>query len=329
MIFTKKKKKTEQERLEDRRDRILSRGNKFRYPLQFSKKNIILATIIIGILATISMTGVLAWNLYHGQNTGDMMFRITKIFPLPVAKVKDISVKFSDYLLLYRSSLVPIEKHGGQVGKNQDAEAMKTYYKRSALSSAEDLTYATLLAQEQGISLSDEEISKEWEKQRSVGGIVRSEASFLKVLKDNFSLEKDEYLRIMTLNLLKIKVMEKIDEEARHTSAEVQNLLSTKAGDLQAVASELKDRIIYEETGGLVSNINVDGGRATVASKLEPGQISERFISNNGDGYYFVKVNEKNDKQVSYSSIKVPFREFDKQLTKIRNDGGVTEYIKL
>lgn len=330
MIFRKKVKKTEGERLEDRREKVLARANKFRYPMQFSRKRVMIVTILISLVAVFAVGGVLAWNLYHGQNTGDMMFRLTKILPVPVAKVDGDSVRFSDYLLIYRSSLVPIVRHGGQVGKNADAETMRTYYKRSALTGAEDFTYAEKLARELKITISREDLMKEWEKQRSVGGVMRSEASFLKVLKDNFDLEKEEYLRIVYLNLLKTRVMERIDDKVREVLTKVEALMAAKGGDLKAVADEMKDEVSYEETGGFVSNVNVDGGRAAVASGLTVGQVSEKFLSTNGDGYYFVKLNDKNEKEVNYSSIVIKFKEFDKRMAEVRaKEKGVVEFVKL
>ncbi len=50
------------------------------------------------------------------------------------------------------------------------------------------------------------------------------------------------------------------------------------------VAAELGERVQYEETGALIDNMNVDGGRSTKAMTLEAGQISEKFCRIMGTG---------------------------------------------
>ena len=79
----------------------------------------------------------------------------------------------------------------------------------------------------------------------------------------------------------------------------------------------------------MVSNQNMDGGRAAEASKLEPGQQSGRFVSLNGDGYYFVKLIKKTDTEVNFVSIKVPFTEFTNRFNALREDDQIKEFITI
>ena len=72
-----------------------------------------------------------------------------------------------------------------------------------------------------------------------------------------------------------------------------------------------------------------NAGRASEAMKLEPGQSSGKFVSMNGDGYYFVKLINKTDTEANFVSIKIPFTEFDKRMDNLRNDGKVTEHINI
>ena len=177
--------------------------------------------------------------------------------------------------------------------------------------------------------MTNEEVDRAFDEHRKVGGIERSEESFLKILSDNFGMSKSEYRRMLYLNLMKVKVAQAVDKTATETATEVERLLSEKNGDFLEVAAELGERVQYEETGALIDNMNVDGGRSTKAMTLEAGQISEKFLSNNGDGYYYVKLNEKTDSQVNYASIKITFTEFDLMILKLYEDDMVKEYIEL
>ena len=328
-LRTKKVEKTEQEKVDQRREEVLAAGRKFKYPLQWTKHRVIINTILIAfiVLAIIITSGWLA--LYRFNMTDDMLFRITKVVPAPVANVDGEAVRFSDYLMLYRSSLISIERQSGDVDNEGSMEALQNQYMRIALTEAEKYTYALKLAKELGITVSDEEVGKEFERHRSLGGVERSEESFLKIIKDNFGLDKDEYERMLYLTIIKAKVEMEIDEKANKISGQVEKLLSENGGDYAEIAEKLGDQVSYQETGGMVGSQNIDGGRASEAIKLEPGKESGRFVSINGDGYYYVKLINKTETEVNFVSIKVPFTEFQTRFDNLRNEGKIDEFITI
>ena len=331
MTLLKKKaeKKTEQEKVDERREEVLARGRKFKYPLQWTKHRVVISTVLIAfvVLGIVVTSGWLA--LYRFNMTDDMLFRITKIIPAPVAKVDEESVRFSDYLMFYRSSLLSIERQSGDVNNEGSIEALREQYMRAALSEAEEYTFALKLAKEQGITVTQDEINQEYERHRNLGGVERSEEAFLKIIKENFGLDKDEYLRMLELTIIKSKVEMQIDDNANKIATQVEKLLSENGGDYAAIAEALGDKVEYQETGGMVGSQNIDGGRASEAIKLEPGQQSGRFVSINGDGYYFVKLIKKTETEVDFVSIKVPFTEFQKRFDALREENKITELIEL
>ena len=67
-----------------------------------------------------------------------------------------------------------------------------------------------------------------------------------------------------------------------------------------------------------------------MANSLENvGDVSDYFVSRNGDGYYFVKLLTKADNRVSYESIWVRFKWLDDEMAKIRKEGRIKEMIDL
>ena len=326
-LLSKKEKQTEQEKVDERREEVLAQGRKFKYPLQWTKHRIVISTVLIAlvVIAVLVVGGWLA--LYRFNMTDDLLFRVTKILPVSVAVVDDERVKFSDYLMLYRSSITSIERQSGQVDNDASIEALRAQYRRAALSEAEKYTYAVKLAHENNITVSDEDVDAEFERHLHIGGIDRSEESFVKIVEDNFGLSKSEYKRMLYLTLLKAKVEEKVDKKAEETANKVEKMLSENGGNYTAVAEALGESIIYEETGGYVSAQNIDGGRASEAIKLEPGGQSGKFVSINGDGYYFVKLIAKTDTEVNFVSIKVPFTEFQSQFESLEKDNKISEFI--
>ena len=321
--------KTEKEKVEARREEVLARGRKFKYPLQWTKHRVVISTILIAFVtfAILILSSYLA--LYRLGMTGELLFRITEIFPVPVATVDSKDVRFSDYLMFYRSSMTSIERQSGSQFGNTSMDYLHDEYKHAALLEAEKYAYALKLADELNITVSDEDVKNEFERHLKIGGVDRSEEGFLKIIEDNFGLSKNEYERMLYLTLIKAKVEIAIDENANKIADRVESILASNGNDYKAVVDQLGDAIIYEETGGLVDNKNIDGGRASEASKLEPGESSGKFVSMNGDGYYFVKLIKKTEAEVNFVSIKVPFTEFNKRFDALKEEGKINEYISI
>ena len=329
-LFHKKDdKKTEQQKVDERREEVLARGRQFKYPLQWTKHRVVINTILITIItaAIIITGGYLA--LYQFGETSEMLFRVTKVLPIPVATIDNEKVLFSDYLMFYRSSMTSIERQSGQVDNQGNIDVLRQQYKRSALSEAEEYTYAVKLARELGITVTPEEVESEFNRHRSIGGIERSTEGFMKIIQENFSLTRDEYDRMLYLTLIRAKVEAAIDDNANKLADKVEQIITANGGNYAAVTGELGSYIQYEETGGYVSNQNIDGGRASEAFKLNPGEQSGRFVSMNGDGYYFVKLIKKTDTEVNFVSIKVPFTEFKSRVTALREENKISEYITI
>ena len=321
--------KTEREKVEERREEVLAKGRKFKYPLQYTKHKLVINTILVAAVAVVAMV-VAGWlALYQFQSTGEMMYRVTQVLPVPVAEVDGAKVRYSDYLMIYRSNLQTSEQQSGQLGNTEDDDLVRAEYKRTALEAAVEYTYAMKLGKELGLSVAEEEIDQAFDEHRKVGGVERSEEAFLKIVQDNFGMNQREYRRMLELTLMKAKVEQEIDETAQTVAAEVETMLNENGGDMAAVAESLGEQVEYEATGQLVDNMNVDGGRSNKAMTLEPGQVSERFLSNNGDGYYFVKLVEKTETQVNYESIKVKFTTFAERVAQLYEEGKVKNLVEI
>ena len=329
LSFKKEEKKTEKDQIEKRREEVLATGRKFKYPLQWTRHRIVINTILIA-LVVFAMIFIGGWvALYRIGMTDDLLFNVTKVLPLSVATVDGENVRFSDYLMLYRSSMTSIERQSGSQFDKSSYEFLRDEYRRSALTEAEKYTYAIKLAKEMDITVTDEEVATEFERHLKIGGIDRSEEGFIKIIGDNFGFTKSEYERMLYLNLIKAKIEIKIDDNANKIANELESILGSNVNDYQSAAEQLGDKVIYEETDGLVDNKNIDGGRASEAMKLEPDQSSGKFVSMNGDGYYFVKLIKKTDSKVDFVSIKVPFTKFNQQFDSLKEDDKINEHITI
>lgn len=321
------KQKTERERVEERREEVLAQGRKFKYPLQYAKHKMMLYTMMIAGLALILFVGAGYVALYQLQVSNDVLYRLTRILPVMVAEIDGEGVRYSDYLMIYKSTIKPVEQQG-QLSSDKDAEVMKAHYQRTALTEAENYTYALKLGRELGVQVDESAVTTAIDEHRKAGGVERSLEGFTKILEDNFDLSMEEYRRMVYLSLMKAEVAKKVDVVAEQVAAEVETRLA-KSEDLPKIAEAMGQKVIYEATGGLVDKLNVDGGRATVAMKLNQNEISKKFMAANGDGYYFVKLLAKTETSVNYVSVKIPLTELTKRLEKVREEGKVKELIRL
>lgn len=317
------------ENIQKHRRAILKNGRKFKFPVQYLQHRVITNTIIIGLTVILLTTGVSLWQLYLMQNTGDVLYGITRIVPLPVAKIDGYTVLFKDYLALYRSSIAVVERQEGEITNDAENTERLKAYRRAALDTALENGYALGLADQMDISISKAEIDEYLVWQRSNTGTEVSEASFGKIIRDNYNLSLAEYKRLfIELPLIRAKVAEKVDIEAPFLLEQIDT--SVKAGkNLQDIANEIGDKVLFEDSGGEVSTLNLDGGRATKANQQTVGQTSAAFLSRAGDAYYFVKTTAKSDGRVAYESLKVPLTTFSERFRQIIDEGKVEEYIEL
>ena len=332
-IKAKKEKKSEtitQQNIEESREKIISKGKKFKYPFQYAKHRLMINAVLIGVVAVGTFALVGWYQLYKAQNTGEVMYRFTRSMGLSMASVDGVKVRFSDYLMLYRSSIASVERQQGAFDDSDASKQQKEYYKRQALNAAEDYSFAMAKLDEAGKSVTEEEIDEIIEEHKTIDGEKRSDEAFEGIIRDNFGLSIKEYRRWIKLSLAKKKASIEFDSEAKKVRDEIATSVKVVSDFAEIMKSyEGNDRVSYEKIED-VDFTNLDSGRATAAAKLQNvGEMTEFFVSKNGDGYYIVKLIGKSDTKVSYESIWVRFKWLDDEMEKMRKDGKVVEKIDL
>ena len=327
----KKAKKAEEvvrvtnQNLEEQREEVISQGKKFKYPFQYTKHSLVITAIIVGIVGFI-LFAIFGWHqLYRDQNTGDVAYRFTRVIPLAVARVDGVRVRYSDYLSFYRSSVVATEQQQGTLSDTEDGRELMEEYKRQALNMAEECAYAKYQSEKRDVQVEEKEIEAIENDHRG----DRSEKSFREIVAANFGLSLKEYRDMIKMSLYKKKYSETTDKEAKKTAEKALALLKSNNGDFPAVAQALGDKVLFDEATVNIDSMNLDGGRAAQAEKIDIGQISPIFTSKNGDGYYIISPTKKEKTEVGYKSIWVRFTKLGKEMKQFRKDGKIQEYIKI
>lgn len=316
------------ETVAEHRERILAGGRRFKYPVQYGRRRLVVNTIIISLAAVILTVAFGWWQLYIVQNTSNFFYQVTKVLPLPVAKIDGQSVRYSDYLMQYRSSIHFSENIEGLDLDNENGEQQKNYYKRLALDNATTESYAEKLAKELNITVSKQEVEDLLDQHMNADGQKVSRQAYTAAINEMYGWNEEEYLRTLERQLLRQKVSAAIDEEAKKLKDELEEKLNPDGSNFEKVAEEYEGRIDLSAPGKVPHGTS-DRGQAGAALTLEPGNVSKPFVSRSIDGYYFVKLLDKTDKEVNYRSIKVPLKELTRRLKSVRDAGKVREHIKV
>src|SRR5690606_35283970 len=93
------------ETVAEHRERILAGGRRFKYPMQYARHRLVIVTVALVAAALLLMGLFTWWQLYVAQSTNPILYRVTRIIPLPVASVDGQTVRYSDYLMYYNSSI--------------------------------------------------------------------------------------------------------------------------------------------------------------------------------------------------------------------------------
>lgn len=318
--------------LAEHRQQVLAGGRKFKYPVQYARHKLVVNAIIIIVAAIIILAVTGYWLLYKAQNTSDFMYRVTKVIPAPVAVIDGENVRYSEYLMKFRSNQhYLVEKE--QVDINtEDGKRQVEFIKDQAMKDSIADAYADKIANEKNLNVTSAELESYLKLQRQSGDSDVSESTYNAVILDYYGWSPDEYQQAMKTKLLRQKVAFAVDEQAKTVSDKVATLVTASNADLNAIATTVNaetDKAATFWPSAWVPLDNQDGGLATTAAKLEAGQVSKAIKTTAGDGYYFVKLLEKNETQVRYEYIQVPLSTFDNMLEKIKADNKVTQYIDI
>jgi hypothetical protein len=320
------------ETVAEHREQILAGGRRFKYPLQYARHRLVFNAIIISLVSLIILVVIGWWQLYIVQNTSDFMYRITNVLHVPVAVVDGQPVLYSDYLVKYQGSIHYIEQKEQIDLNTSDGKQQVAYYKQKSLQDAVADAYAIKLANKLNITVSDSELQSFLKLQRQSNDGEVSEPTYDAVILDYYGWTPDEYSYATKIKLLRQKVEYAVDSIALGESKAIAGQLTSPTVDMKAVATSASAATGLQITygaSGLVPKTNQDGGLAAEASVLQKGQISPVIKSTTGDGYYFIRLIDSNDSQVSYEYIRIPLTVFDQDLAAVQAAGKVQEFISI
>ena len=312
------------------REKVIAGGRKYKYPVQYARHKLVInASIIAG--AALVLLLIAVWVLlYPVKNSSDFMYRVTRVLPVPVASVDGQMVRYSDYLMKYRSALHYLTEKERVDIHTEDGKRQRIFVQNSAMDDAVADAYAQKLAKQQHLTVSSSQVDAFLERARHADDEEISEAAQAGVLADYYGWTVDEYRDVIRQKLLRQAVSYKVDEAARSLAKKIAGQAKSDASfkDIAGALNAGKNEAVLYMPAAWLPRENQDGGLAQAAAKLKKGEVSEA-IKTPGDGYYFVRLVDSNDTQVEYEYLHVPLKQFDKNLRTIKKNGDISYYIEI
>ena len=331
--------------ISEHREDILAKGRKLKYPMQYSKKRLIVISIVV-VVAAVTTFGLWLNNaLYKQQQTGDFFFSVTKILPLNVASVDGQPVRYQDYLRRLRADVHYYLNHEHRSFNSDEGEVELNYHKRKDLDVAEKAAYVEYLAEQNDISVSMDEVDAEIAAMREANG--ETEEGLISTLESYYGWSMSDYRLTTHDQMLEQAVSYAIDNEAKETADEVLERLQAGA-DFSVVAGNGTSGDTTQQTGSVSSaqtlpNVQNGGtitakttdqdptGVVQAVSNLSVGELTEvgKMRSNNTNYYYIARLDAKDGEDIQYSLILIKLTKLDDDFAKLRADGKIEEYISV
>ena len=318
------------ETVAEHRERILAGGRKFKYPLQYPKHRVVVMTLLIVLVSVAVLSGIVGWQLYGAQNTSQFMHRITQVVPVPVGAVDGQQVRYSDYLLELRSALHYLSTKEAVNFSSDDGKRQLDYQKRLALNKAIQDAYVKKLGKQQGISVTGAEIDDFIDQEIENNSLGVTEGVYRQVIKDYYDWTFDDYRDSVRRQLLRKKVMARVDTAGRERAQAVLQAIQGGADFAEQARAHSEDPLTKDRGGdlGFVAKTVDDPNKLIKAvERLQPGQVSD--IVEGVDGFYIVKLVEARQDDIHIMKIYLSYKAFSAQMAQLKAERKISEFIKI
>ncbi|MEM6998138.1 MAG: peptidylprolyl isomerase [Patescibacteria group bacterium] len=235
--------------VDEHRKEVLKGGKRFIYPIISTPRRILGISILVATLAIIGFSSFVALQLYRFNDYSDFSYNVTKVLPLPVARIGGTMVRYEDYLFELRRYVHYFEVQQGDDFTTETGEQTLKEQRARSLEKVIDNAYIKKLARQNDITVSEQEIDAELELLRQQNKLGDGSEAFEDVLLDFWGWSVGDYRTSIRQELLTQKVVQALDTSA-HDRAE-RALARIQAGeDFATLAEELSDDVASASNGG-------------------------------------------------------------------------------
>lgn len=308
------------ENVAEHREDVLGGARKYIYPLQHSKHRIVILSTTLFLVAIFTFSAVTVLFLYRLQTTSGFMYQVTKVVPFPIARTGGTFISYENYLFELEHYIHYYENQQQLSFDTEAGKAQLESYKQRAIDKVINDAYIKMLAEEQGITVSDQEVDEQIRIAREQNRLGGSDEVFEDVLKEFWNWSVGDFRRSLKSEILEQKVIRANDTETENRAKEVQARLAA-GEDFTALAKEYSEDISTKDNGGefgLVNKSNRNVSQQTVDTlyNLSEGQHSQIVVIPYGTGYALaiIKNLEIKDNERRGAHIILPLKSLDEVL---------------
>ena len=261
------------------REEVLGGARKYIYPLRHSRHKIVVITIGILVAVIIGFMSFVLINLYKQQSTSAFMYQVTKVLPLPVARIGNNFVSYENYLFELRHYVHYFETQQDVDFSTDQGKAQLAEQRKKSLENVLNFAYVKKIAKQKDINVSKDEVDSQIETLKAQNKLGNDNKVFENVLKDYWGWTVADFRRSIEQELMTNKVMHALDTQIKNKADLA--LADIKAGkDFAAVAKQYSDDPATKDRGGelgfLISKTdrNIPPQTIEAVYKLKPGDTS-------------------------------------------------------
>lgn len=319
------------ETVSQHREEVLSGARKYIYPLKHSRHKVVLISVTILVVVLISFMSYLLLSLYKFQSTSEFTYQVTKIVPLPVARVGGKFISYENYLFELRRYIHYFESQPNVDFNTPQGKSQLDEQRKKALEKVVDQAYVKKMAKERDITVTGEEVDAQIKMLKEQNRLGNDSKVFEDVLKDYYGWSVSDFRRTIADQLLAQKLRAGVNPAAAAKAKDA--LAQLKSGkEFAAVAKELSEDAGTKDKGGeygyLISKTDrsIPAQITSALFGLKPGQYSD--VIDVGYGLVIVKnVGTEGDKAKA-AVIVVKYEELDKFINDYKAKQKATVYIK-
>jgi parvulin-like peptidyl-prolyl isomerase len=316
----------------EHREEVLSSARKFIYPLQHSKHSVVRISLglFVAVLAVFFIYCGLA--LYKFQATSGFMYGVTRVLPLPVARVGGHWVSYESYLFELRHNMHYYHTQQRADFSSRDGKVQLARLKQQAMSTVIQNAYIKQLANEHDVSVSSREVNNQVTLVRNQNRLGSNERVFKDVLKEFWGWSETDFKRELKQQLLQQKVVAKLDTTTNDRANSALKQLQGGA-DFASVATAMSDDASTKGNGGQYgiaiapNDPNVAPAVTDTLFKMKPGQISG--LVNTGYTVEILKVVDISGTSVHAAHIQFTYKDINEFVHKLQSQEKARQYISV
>lgn len=320
------------ETMAEAREDVLGTARKFIYPLSHSKHRVLTISTLLFVVVLIGFIGTMSWLLYSKKDTSDFTYKVTQIAPFPIARIGTTLVPYENYLFELKRYIYYYINVEAVDFSNPTYSPQLEDQKKKILTRVVDLAYIRMIASEQNISVSDEEVDARIDVLKKQNRLGNNDKVFEDTLRDFYDWSVNDFRRSIRNDILTSKVLAVLDVDARSKSNSALDELKAGA-DFGAVAAKYSDDADSKDLAGVIPGYidpkdrNTSSEQASVLANLDVNEVSE--VVNLGYGLEILKKLEDKDGKYRAAHILILFDPIEEALNDRKADDKATVYVKL